>query len=150
MRVFFDTNLLLDVIENRAGLVEASQDVLDRCDELQAETFIAWHTLATAYYLLKRGRTRAEALAEVDKILAWADIAPITKLTAHQARALDFTDFEDAMQAAAAVECQAHVIVTRNVRDFTSSPIPACTPEEFLARHGRPATGSEQTLHQGS
>ena len=63
MRVFFDTNLLLDVIENRAGLVEASQDVLDRCDELQAETFIAWHTLATAYYLLKRGGTRAEALA---------------------------------------------------------------------------------------
>ena len=55
---------------------------------------------------------------EVDKILAWADIAPITQLTAHQARSLDFTDFEDAMQAAAAVECQAHFIVTRNVKDF--------------------------------
>ena len=41
MRVFFDTHLLLDVIENRAGLVEASQDVLDGCDGLQAETFIA-------------------------------------------------------------------------------------------------------------
>ncbi len=40
MRVFFDTHLLLDVIENRTGLVEASQDVLDRCDELQAGTFI--------------------------------------------------------------------------------------------------------------
>ncbi|WP_395744375.1 type II toxin-antitoxin system VapC family toxin [Prosthecobacter sp.] len=138
MRVFFDTNILLDVIENRPGLVEARQDVLTRCDELQAETFIAWHSLATTYYILKRGRTSAEALAEVDKILAWADIAPVTKLTAHQARALAFADFEDAMQAAAAVECQAHLIVTRNLKDFTSSPVPACTPEEFLVRHGSP------------
>ncbi len=146
MRVFFDTNLLLDVIENRTGLVEASQDVLDRCDELQAETFIAWHSLATAYYILKRGRTKAETLSEVDKILAWADIAPTTKLTAHQARALDFTDFEDAMQAAAALECQAHFIVTRNLRDFTHSPIPACSPEQFLAMHGRPGTGAGQAL----
>jgi predicted nucleic acid-binding protein len=71
----FDTNILLDVIENREGLVEASADVLERCDELQAETFIAWHGLATAYYILKRGRTFAEAMTEVDKILAWADIA---------------------------------------------------------------------------
>ncbi len=142
MRVFLDTNLLLDVIENRPGLVEASQDVLERCDELQAETFIAWHSLATAYYILKRGRTQAEALEEVDKILAWADIAPITKLTAHQARALAFSDFEDAMQAAAAVECQAHVIVTRNVRDFGHSPIPACTPEQFLTQHVGPGAGT--------
>lgn len=142
MRVFFDTNILLDVIENREGLVEASADVLERCDELQAETFIAWHGLATAYYILKRGRTFAEAMTEVDKILAWADIAPITKLTAHEARALDFADFEDAMQAAAAVECQAHLIVTRNVKDFAASPIPACTPEQFLAQHGRPTAST--------
>ena len=86
----------------------------------------------------------------MDKILSWADIAPITKLTAHQARALDFTDFEDAMQAAAAVECQAHLIVTRNLRDFTHSPIPACTPEQFLAKHGRPGTGAEQALLSGN
>ena len=37
--------------------------------------FIAWHGLATAYYLIKRGRTEAEALVEVDKILAWAHVA---------------------------------------------------------------------------
>ena len=135
MRVFFDTNILLDVIENRVGLVEGSEAVLDRCDELQAETFIAWHSLATAYYILKRGRTLAEAMAEVDKILAWADIAPITKMTAHFARSLAFSDFEDAMQAAAAVECQAHLIVTRNGRDFANSPIPTCTPEQFLAQY---------------
>ena len=138
MRVFFDTNILLDVIENRTSLVDSSVAVFDRCDELQAESYIAWHGLATVYYILKRGRTQAEAMAQVDKILLWADIAPITKETAHRARAMNFTDFEDAMQAAAAAECQAHVIVTRNIKDFVASPIPACTPEQFLDQYGKP------------
>ena len=140
MRVFLDTNILLDIIENRPGLVDSSVEVLDRCDELQAECYIAWHGLATAYYILKRGRTQAAVMAEVDKILVWADIAPITRLTAHCARALNFSDFEDAMQAAAAAECQAAMIVTRNVKDFAASPVPACSPEQFLVLHGRPAT----------
>lgn len=139
MRVFLDTNILLDIIENRPGFVEASEAVLDLCDEIQAETFIAWHALATAYYILKRGRTHAEVLAEVDKILAWADIAPINKLTAYRARSMAITDFEDAMQAAAAIECQADVIVTRNITDFAASPVAACTPAQFLARFGAPS-----------
>ena len=44
-------------------------------------------------------------------------------------------DFEDALQAAAAVACKAQVIITRNVRDFKKSPVPAMTPEQFVAKH---------------
>lgn len=138
MRVFLDTNILLDVIENRPGLYQDSQAVLDRCDELAAETFIAWHGLATAYYVLKRGRTTAEALAEIDNILSWADVAPVNQLTPYQARALSFADFEDAMQTATAMECRADVLVTRNVKDFAASPILVVTPEGFLTLHGQP------------
>lgn len=145
MRVFLDTNILLDVIENRLGLYEDSLAVLDRCDELAAETFIAWHGLATAYYILKRGRTATEAMTEIDNILSWADVAPVNKLTPYQARELGFKDFEDAMQTATAMECRADVIVTRNVKDFTGSPIPAVSPEAFLDQYGQlgqaPSTG---------
>jgi predicted nucleic acid-binding protein len=144
MRVFLDTNILLDVIENREEFYQDSLSVLDRCDELAAETFIAWHGLATAYYILKRGRTTEEALAEVDNILNWADVAPVNKLTPYQARSLNFDDFEDAMQTAAAQECQADVIVTRNVKDFSGSPIQAISPEAFLTFYGQPG----QTLSE--
>jgi hypothetical protein len=41
-------------------------------------------------------------------------------------------DFEDAMQVAAARECTADVIATRNTRDFGGSPIPARKPESIL------------------
>ena len=51
MRVFVDTNILLDVIESRAGLVEESSAVLARAEALNAKLFIAWHSLTTIYYL---------------------------------------------------------------------------------------------------
>ena len=49
MRIFLDTNILLDVIENRPGLASSSEEVLNLCDEMSADIFIAWHSLATAY-----------------------------------------------------------------------------------------------------
>jgi len=41
-------------------------------------------------------------------------------------------DFEDALQAAAAVACNADVIVTRNLADFRKSPVQAVSPKDFL------------------
>jgi predicted nucleic acid-binding protein len=43
-------------------------------------------------------------------------------------------DFEDAVIAAVAQREGADYIVTRNTKDFIASPVPAITPEDFLAR----------------
>ena len=135
MRVFLDTNVLLDVIEARPGLVEESSDVLTLAEGLQAELYIAWHSLATIYYLIRRGRSEQAAMAEIDQILAWANIAPVDSLSAVRARALKFPDFEDAMQCVCAESCQADMIITRNTKDFIQSPVLVLSPGEFLLRH---------------
>ena len=96
--------------------------------------FIAWHGLATAYYLLKRGRTEAQAMVEVDKILSWARVADTSDASARHARTLGFQDFEDALQASAAESCASDWIVTRNHSDFAKSNVPVVTPQEFLQR----------------
>ena len=44
-------------------------------------------------------------------------------------------DYEDALQAAAAQACAAQIILTRNVRDFKGSPVPAMTPEVFMQQN---------------
>jgi len=43
------------------------------------------------------------------------------------------SDLEDAMPVAAARACEARHIVTRNIRDYARSPIPAVSPEEVLS-----------------
>ena len=138
MRVFLDTNILLDVIESRSGFVEESTAVLALAEGLQAELYIAWHSLATIYYLIRRSRSEELAMMEVDKILAWANIAPVDLGSASRARSLNFPDFEDAMQCVCAESCMADLIITRNIKDFVSSPIPAISPAEFLQRHAIP------------
>ena len=132
MRVFLDTNILLDVLLNREEFIADSNAVILRCEAAGAQMFIAWHGLATAYYLLKRGRTELEALAEVDKILAWARVASATDAGARLARRLSCGDFEDALQAVSAETCGADWLVTRNVDDFSQSRVPALTPKDFL------------------
>ena len=42
-------------------------------------------------------------------------------------------DLEDAMQAISALAFGAHHLVTRNVRDYRNSPVPALTPRHFWA-----------------
>jgi hypothetical protein len=48
------------------------------------------------------------------------------------AAAFPIRDFEDALQAAAAMACGADVIATRNVRDYAGSPVRAVTPSALL------------------
>jgi predicted nucleic acid-binding protein len=119
-----------------------SAAVILRCDALGAEMFIAWHGLATAYYLLKRGRTQAEALNELDKILAWAVVAECGDAEARRARQLGFSDFEDALQAVAAEACGAQAIVSRNTTDFSRSSVPVFSPADFLNRFPLPVAST--------
>ena len=138
MRVFLDTNVLLDVLMNRPEFVAASEAAILRCEALGTGMFVAWHGLATAYYLLRRGRTEEEAMQEVDRILAWATVAPAGDADARRARSLGFSDFEDAMQSAAAETCGAQWLLTRDTTGFAKSPVPAISPPDFLARFPLP------------
>jgi len=77
-------------------------------------------------------------MLEVDRILAWARVASAGDAEARQARSLGFSDFEDALQAVSAEACGAHWLITRDSAGFSSSPVPAINPSEFLARFPLP------------
>ena len=129
------------VLLDRPGLADESEAAIIRGEDIGAELFVAFHGLATAYYLLKRGRTEAEAPAEVDRFLAWARVATAGDAEAREARAMRLPDFEDALQAASARACGADWILTRNADDFQNSPVPTISPAEFLARFPAPTPG---------
>ena len=46
----------------------------------------------------------------------------------------DFEDFDDRLQVECAKLINADYIVTRNIADFSSSPVPAILPEVFLQK----------------
>ena len=133
MRLLLDINILLDVAFARPGEAVTSQ-VLARCGH-EHEAWLAWHSVATLAYLIERQKSAATAREFVRGLLEWAEIAMTGRADALQALAWPMPDFEDALQAAAAVACGAQVILTRNERDFKGSPIPAMAPEAFVKQH---------------
>jgi predicted nucleic acid-binding protein len=133
MKLFLDANVLLDGYYQRAG-VGASDQVIALCDGVGHSGWIAWHTLSNVFYLV-RGHSKSSptALQFVSDLLAWADVAETGKADALHAVGTGMSDFEDALQLAAALVCEADIIVTRNTADFKTSPLPVMTPEQLLA-----------------
>jgi predicted nucleic acid-binding protein len=133
MRLLLDINILLDVAFQRPG-EPASSEVIARCGRGH-EAWLAWHTLATLAYLVERQQSAAQAREFIRGLLEWADVAATQRGDALQALDWPMPDCEDALQAAAAVACGAQLILTRNLRDFKGSPIPATTPEAFIRQY---------------
>ena len=133
MRLLIDLNILLDVIQRREPFYEASAAVLSKVLRQEAAGYLPGHSLTTLYYFVKKyaGRERADEV--VDWMLATLEVIPEGKPLLRFARTLAFSDFEDAVVASAAAAAGCDRIVTRNVADFTRSPIRAVTPDEPLA-----------------
>ena len=60
-------------------------------------------------------------------------MAPTSTESARYAAGLSIADFEDALQAAAAVACNADTIATRNIRHYRQSPVKAQTPSILVS-----------------
>lgn len=138
MRVFFDTNILLNTVLNEEGSAASLLCVI-HCSTGVHQGWVAWHTLSNAHYIARsRGKSKEQATEMVADLLKWAEIAEITKTDANAALSYEMRDFEDALQLAAAVACGADVLLTRNTKDFKASPLPVMTPEAFLAAYPTP------------
>lgn len=132
MKVFVDTNLLLDVALQRAPHLADSDGVLKWCEAHPGHAFIAWHSVSNLYYLLEKQLDDTSARQFLTTLLDIFEVAETATASAKHALHLPFSDFEDALQTVAAVTVGADVIVTRDKPDYAGSPIPVQTPREFL------------------
>lgn len=133
MKVLFDTNVLLDFALARKPFAEASLRAWSTVSCSGEKPCLAPHSLATFYYMVRQSRGNETATQSVNDLLDTGRVVGFDAETADLSRSLGFKDFEDAMVAAAAVQADAELILTRNGTDFRNSPIPFRTPEGFLA-----------------
>jgi len=94
---------------------------------------VASHSLSNGFYFY--GKPFVSFLRErlLDDVEVCCADAHLTQWCLN----LGIADLEDALQAGAAMSFKAQFIVSRNVRDFKHSKIPAMTPSDFLHRFFR-------------
>ena len=134
MRVFLDTNILLDIVEQRLPFHTASQAVLDACDQREFEVFVAWHGVATVFYITAKKRGEVYALEMIRDLLTWATVATVGQGEAQEALGYGIPDYEDALIAAAASASGVDWLVTRDEAGFVKGPVPPINPTDFLQR----------------
>jgi predicted nucleic acid-binding protein len=129
-RVLLDVNLVLDVLLDRAPHAETASDIWAAVEMGQAQGFLSAHAITTIHYLNGRSVGPKEAKETTEALLGVFDIATVDEAVIRAALALQWSDFEDAVTAAAAQRARCAAIVTRNPRDFRRSPVTVFTPKE--------------------
>lgn len=131
--MLLDTDVLLDVALDRQPHADAAAEILDRLERGREKAFIAWHSVSNFYYLVAPSHGGPGARDFILDLTRFVAVAETDTQSVRYAAELPMRDFEDALQVAAARACGARHVVTRNVRDFDRSPIPALTPTEALS-----------------
>jgi predicted nucleic acid-binding protein len=133
VKALLDSDVLIDFAIDREPFVVESDAVLVWCEKHPGSGVVAWHTVANFYYIVRKELGGPSTRKLIQDLLEYVDVISTGTAGIRYALTSPITDFEDAMQAAAAVSAEVDYIITRNTPDFSNSPIPAISPADFLA-----------------
>ena len=131
--ILIDTNIILDVVQEREPFKSVAKQIIALCIKKEINGFVTAHSLCDIFYILRKDKTISERLSLIANLCKY--------LTVISERQTDFEiiaedketkDLEDSLQMICAEKSNLDYIVTRNVKDFEKSKIPAIEPEAFL------------------
>ena len=131
MRLFFDTNILLDLIDERRTGHQSAKRLEKHLETHNVSCLCAWHSLAIIDYVGGKAFGRQEIHQVLEGLLNTFELPSVGTNEAKTAFQYLSSDFEDALQIAIAVAGRAEYILTNNPKDFSRSPIPCKSAQEM-------------------
>lgn len=134
MKVLIEANIILDVLQKREPHLRASAIVWKLCETKKITGYVSVLSFMNIVYILRKELT-PEKIKEVFNSLSMIfTFEDLTEVDIKSALIMGLPVFEDSVQLQTAYRVRAEFIITRNVKDFLKSSIPAYTPLEFLER----------------
>ena len=134
MRVFLDTNVVIDFYARREDFFLPASVIIDLAHKKRIDIVVSSLTFVNAFFILRKTYHKEDLYLKLSKLAA---ICTITKIDEEiiklclQKKGAD-ADFEDAVQCASAKTSDVDVIITRNPKHFRDFDINVQTPSEFL------------------
>lgn len=130
MKVFLDTNILLDLLLDRAPHAEAAESLLAVIEAGKAQGFVSGITVSNLYYILHDLNKRKDPLPSIASLLSILEVVPTSKKILLDAMEHGFKDYEDGIQYASALTARCTHLVTRNTKDFRKASLSVVTAAE--------------------
>ena len=134
MKIWIDTNIILDVLCNRKGFVEDSSKIWKMCEINRIEGYISALSVPNIVYILRKELDPKKTMEIIQKLTLIFEVVDLRASDLKNAAAMLTSDYEDAIQMCQAARIHADHIVTRNIRDFKESSIRVSAPDELLAK----------------
>ena len=134
MKIFLDTNVLLDLVANRSG--EASiRAILESWLGPMDRICVSYLSLADMSYILRKVYSADDMRTVMGVIVNSMKVLPGVDQHIYDLQKMNGNDIEDCLQILCAEYERCDAILTRNVDDFRGNTvIPVLTPDEFLSR----------------
>jgi predicted nucleic acid-binding protein len=132
IKVFFDTNIMIDVIGRREQYNKPSMQIMSLADRGLIRVYVSTLSYATASFILEKYNKELDILTEFSKFMKITTATLVDSSMVEQSLKSGFKDFEDAMQYFSAKHENIDYIITRNKKDFAKSDIPVFEPQEFV------------------
>lgn len=135
MRILIDTNVILDIFQKREPFFADSYQALRKAIEADAECLISASAVTDIFYMLRKFlKSTEQAKERIEQLSQLVTFADVQGMDIHTALMRSMPDFEDAVVDAVAERNGANYILTRNIKDFAGSSVPAITPTDFLKK----------------
>lgn len=135
MKIFVDTNIFIDILQDREPFTEASSLVYKLCENNIIDGYIAPITINNIHYICRK-RNHDKLLKKfLFEISLYFNIAHMNEETIKKANYLKINDYEDSLQYAMAIQSGCEYFVTRNIKDFKHvDQIEVLTPFDFVEK----------------
>ena len=135
MRILIDTNVILDILQKRDPFFADSYRALRKAIESDVECLISATAATDIFYMLRKAFGSAkQAREQMEQLAQIVTFADVQGMDIHTALMRDMPDFEDAVVDAVAERNGASCILTRNIKDFAGSVVPAILPVDFQSK----------------
>ena len=132
LHLVLDTNIIIDHVSKREGFYDLARKVCMLGITREANTYITVNILTDLYCVLKKSHGSDVTQEMIEANLSYLQPIGVTAEDAKTALAKRWDDFEDCLLAQCAAKIKADYIITRNVKDFSQSVVPAITPTELF------------------
>lgn len=132
--LFVDTNIVLDLLAKREPFYEAAAKLFSLSDRGKVKLYVSALTFANTNYILSKMNDPHKAREILTQFKVLTTVVALTdKIIELSLNDKSFADFEDGLQHYSALENEADIIITRNLKDFKNSKIAVMSAQAFLS-----------------
>ena len=116
MKVFIDTNLVLDVLAERKPFYDTSRRIWGLIEKGELTGYLSASLITDIFYILKKYVGLNRAYETVNKLIMVFDVASVSETDIRKALSLALEDFEDALQLVCAKRIKADFFFNNRMR----------------------------------